>query len=390
MWILFLFNLVFLTECRMGEAKTPGPKPTPCNTWSLGVCNPSGLQGKATLLSDIDAEVIAVSETHLTAVSRTTVLATLRAHSRYKHIVTGAPLAPRSTASDAGRYSGVAVLSAVPSRALCVDWPPDLYDTGRVQVVGSFLGNMWVTGAVAYGYPQSKYHQQATQRTDAMLEFLCTHMTAVATGPRYLCGDWNLESSQVGITAKLHHLGWRECQDLEFARSGQQPQVTCKMKTQKDFLWLSPELVASFRGLSVQHDRFPDHSTLVASFALDPVYATRYLWPMPVPVPWKRVPDEIPAMDFFPGSPTDTYRELWQAQEQQAQRTLAHAWQPNMAGRGLHTSPLKRQGWATPLKKGRTVDFQPQFFGFNVQHARWMKQLRRLHNYSVGLSALWT
>ena len=370
----------------MGEAKTPGPD-HPSSTWSLGVCNPSGLQGKATLLSGIDAEVIAISETHLTAVSRSTVLASLRAHSRYKYLVTGAPLAPRTTASQAGQYSGVGVVSAVPSRALCVDWPPDLFDTGRVQVVGSFLGNMWVTGAVAYGYPQSKYHVNASQRTEAMLDSLCTHMTQVATGPRYLCGDWNLDSSQVSIAATLSALGWKECQDLEFARSGKPPQMTCKMKTRKDYLWISPELVASFHGLNVQHDRFPDHSTLVASFALDSAFVTRYLWPVPQAVPWKRVPDQIPAMDFCTGSPTELYRDLWRAQETQAQQVLKQDWHDTMQGRGQHTKPLKRKGWATPLKKGRSVDFQPSFFGFNVQHARWMKQLRRLHNYRLWAAA---
>ena len=382
-----MLSLFSSAECRVGEAKTPGPQP-PLSTWSLGVCNPSGLHGKSTLLSGIGSEIIAISETHLTAVSRSTVLSSLRAHGLYQHLVSGAPLAPRSVVSEVGTYSGVAVASTVPSRALCVDWPPDLYETGRAQVVGSYVGSVWVTGALAYGYPQSKTHANATQRTEAILDFLLHHMSAVAKGPRYLCGDWNLDYSHLKIARELHALGWRECQDLEFERTGRPPEMTCKMKTRKDFLWISPELVACFHSLDVQHDRFPDHSTLVAKFAMDSAHVTRYLWPVPTPVPWSQIPDALPAMDFSSGSPTELYK-LWQAQENQAQQHLGPAWHANMAGRGQQTSPIKRQGWPVPLKKGRSIDMQPGFFGYNVQHSRWMRQLRRLHNYKQWAVTHW-
>ena len=200
---------------------------------------------------------MAVSETHLTAVSRSSVLASLRAHSQYKHIVTGAPLAPRSIASEAGQYCGVAIVSSVPSRAFCIDWPSDLFDTGRVQVVGSLVGNMWVSGAIAHGYPQSKYHIKANQRTEAMLDLLPGHMTNVVKGPRSCVVTGIMQPEQLEVSKKLQALGWRECQDLEFMRGGTPPQMTCKMKTRKDVMWLSPELVACFQGLTVQHDRFP-------------------------------------------------------------------------------------------------------------------------------------
>ena len=102
--------------------------------WKLGICNPSGLQGKHHILSSIDAGVVAVSETHLTKVSSSLLLQSLRSRSAYQYVVTGSPMCPRSTASEAGQYAGVAVVSKQPSRALCSAWPQDMYDTGRVQV----------------------------------------------------------------------------------------------------------------------------------------------------------------------------------------------------------------------------------------------------------------
>ena len=216
-----------------------------------------------------------------------------------------------------------------------------------------------------------------------MLEFLVDHMTNVATGPRYLCGDWNFEATQLPITQVLHQLGWREAQDLEFQRTGRAPQPTCKRSTQKDVLWLSPELVASFVDLQLDHDRFPDHSVLKARFNAGKDYAYRYLWPMPQPVPWERVPDLPAANSFDNRDPTLVYSEMWQAKEHQAKQALGNQWQNPMAGRGQRTSPTIRKGWVSPPKKGRSMDFQPAFHGYNVQHARWMKQLRRLQNYQA-------
>ena len=141
MGLVFLCHLLLCSSYRIGEAKTPGPIDSSPGEWSFGVCNPSGLQGKAMLLSGIDADLIAVSETHLTSVSKSMFRRSLKAHSSYKHVVTGAPLPPRSQGSDAGSYSGVAVVSKGPSRALCSHWPPDLYETGRVQITSSLINN---------------------------------------------------------------------------------------------------------------------------------------------------------------------------------------------------------------------------------------------------------
>ena len=382
LWLITLFNFFSLAQCRVGEAKTPGPfaaEPSP--SWALGTCNPSGLLGKSVLLSGINADIVAASETHLTVVSRSMLQTSLRSHSQYSAVVTGAPMAPRTVDSNAGTYSGVAVVAKVPTRALCAAWPADLYETGRVQIVGSLVHNVWITGAVMYGYPQGKVHHNALERTISMLDFLVDHMTKVATGPRYLCGDWNFEPSQLPVTQVLHQLGWREVQDLEFQRTGQQPQPTCKRSTRKDVLWLSPELVASFQDLQIDHERFPDHSVLKARFHASDQFALRYLWPMPQPVPWDKVPELNAPASFATSDPTQVYSDLWQSKEQLAKQALGHLWQHSMAGRGQRTSPTIKKGWVAPPKKGRSVDFQPAFHGYNVQHARWLKQLRRLHNY---------
>ena len=239
-----LFSMFWGSECRIGEAKTPGPTAID-RTWTLGVCNPSGLQGKSVLLSGIDCDVINASETHLTATARSMLLSSLKSHSPYNQVITGALSQARINTSDAGQYTGVATIARVPTRALCAAWPQDLFETGRVQITGSLINNVWVSGAVMYGYPQGKTHQNAQSRSIEILDFLIDHMTQVATGPRYLCGDLNHEMDQLPNLHRLLDLGWKEAQDLEHLLNGSLPQHTCKGCTRKDMLWLSPELITS-------------------------------------------------------------------------------------------------------------------------------------------------
>ena len=379
-WVFMFFSMFWGSECRIGEAKTPGPTAID-RTWTLGVCNPSGLPGKSVLLSGIDCDVINASETHLTATARSMLLTSLKSHSQYTQVITGALSQARINTSDAGQYTGVATIARVPTRALCAAWPPDLFETGRVQITGSLINNVWVSGAVMYGYPQGKTHQNAQSRSIQILDFLIDHMTQVATGPRYICGDLNHEIDQLPNLSRLQDLGWREAQDLEFQLRGKVPEPTCKGSTRKDMLWISPELVASFHTVCLDHDRFADHSVLLAEFKVDGAFASRFLWPMPQPVPWNAVPPLDFPLDFQVGAPTGLYMDLWQSKERQAQSALQHQWTPQMQGRGQRLTPLKRKGWAAPPRKGRSTDFQPAFHGYNVQHCRWLRQLRRLHSY---------
>lgn len=386
-WMMVL--LFFGLSCRIGEADKPGPVPNDQAVWKLGICNPSGLMGKSTLLSEVNTDVIAVSETHLTNVSRSALLTSLRTRSAYKYVVTGHPMCPRTTASAAGQYAGVAVVSKQPSRALCSAWPQDMYETGRVQIVASLMGHQWITGAVVYGYPQGKLHTQAAEKTAGILAHVFDFMMSSAQGPRYMAGDWNYEPDQLAITHQLQQAGWQEVQSLEYMRSGSPVRNTCKGKTQKDFLWLSPELIATYQSVAIQDDLFPDHSLITATFANQPGQFVRYLWPAPQAVPWTQVPDLAAPVSFVGQDPTQQYAELWKQREAQAQATLGHAWHPNMRGRGQRTQTTVRHGWPAPPKQGRSHDPQPAFLGFDVQHARWMRQLRRLVNYHSWAQNHW-
>lgn len=274
--------------------------------------------------------------------------------------------------------SGVAFLSPHPCRALPVPWPDDLFETGRVQFACSYWDSFWVSGGVVYGFPSGITHRNAKSRTEEILDFMISHAIQLV-GPRFLAGDWNFEPHQLEACSRLRDLGWCEVQELECRRFGRTPRMTCKHKTQKDHLWLSPELQHWYLGLDF-HDLFADHITIVAKFLKIPQQICRWVWPRPQAVDWTLVPDLSQPVDFSHGSPTDSYTQLWTSKESLAASAL-DSWRPNQGGRASCYAPIRKKGWPTPLRKGRSHDVQLGFHGFSVQHVRWTKQLRRLQSY---------
>eukprot|EP00438_Fugacium_kawagutii_P030157 Skav235179 [mRNA] locus=scaffold721:273036:277949:- [translate_table: standard] len=372
--------MVFASFFRIGEAKTPGPDPS--GLWTLGVCNPSGVFGKSMQLAQLQADFLAISETHLTKSAARTFQSSMRAASHMRHVVTGAPVQARFVDSDAGQWSGVAAVSAFPCRSLCMQWPPDLYDNGRVQIVGTHVANTWITGGIVYGFPASKYHRNPLQRTDDILQVVVSHLLSNATGPRFVCGDWNHLADSLPVTKVLHQHGWKEVQTLQLLHHGTPIKATCKKLTQKDFCWVSPELARCFRHTEVLDDVFADHSILRTEFAVAAQDFCRYVWPTPQPVPWQQLELDLPVVSFGDAEdPTEQFQQVWQQCEAAAQNQLGSNWRTTMGGRAQQLKPRKIVGWAAPPKKGRSCDVQPTFLGYDHQHCQWLKQLRRLDNY---------
>ena len=89
--------VLILTMCRIGEGRVSGPD---CDTWKLGVCNPFGLQGKHHVLTSVSANVVAISETRMTKLAKRNLSVGFRSiQSKFKHVLSGAPMSPRSNAT---------------------------------------------------------------------------------------------------------------------------------------------------------------------------------------------------------------------------------------------------------------------------------------------------
>ena len=374
--------LFLLTLIRVGEATHPGP-----TAWSLGICNPAGLNHKAHMMIDDPVDLWLVSETHLSARGFKTFMASLRLHgSKYKWSVPGCHVSPRSTCSDHGQWSGVLALSSHPTRRLTHSWPQQLHETSRLTLSTTFCAGLWLQGAVVYCPPTGPTHPQAKRSANALLSAAVQQLAAM-DGPRYLAGDFNHDPDDLVAIQILRDMHFVEVQDLRFALLGIMPQATCKHKTRRDFLYISAELVPFFRGVTVDHDRWIDHATVVASFEGGAEDLVRYPWPQPAPIEWCQYRSSTSDMKFVVPEGRDihdSYRLLWHTIEKDAQTnaTLAHKPLPKKCfGRAARVKPLKVKGTISPVRRGRDGELQPEFHGLSLLHQHHFRQLRRLQSY---------
>ena len=160
-------------------------------------------------------------------------------------------------------------------------------------------------------------------------------------------------------------------------------QNTCKMRTRKDFLYLSPELQDLLFATEVSHDVWPDHSVLVGTFHAPKFAPSLKVWPMPLQFPW---PQQFAPDLCWPDDPSDAtaaYAEVWHHIETSAVDQCPFPVSRRTLGRASQHQPKKMRGGVfAPVKMARKGDFQPEFFGSSVRHSQWLRQVRRLQSYA--------
>ena len=162
---MFAFWMTFLFLWRVGEANNPGPD----DSWTLGTFNPSGVTSKADVIGQLGGDFWGMCETHLSDIGRRRFVHALRCQkSRWTHVVPGAPCPLRSRSEEVGTFKGVASISSWPTRALAHSLNDGWYQSARVQVVGTFIHQLWVNVAIVYGFPYSRTHHAPRFQTEQL------------------------------------------------------------------------------------------------------------------------------------------------------------------------------------------------------------------------------
>lgn len=267
-------------------------------------------------------------------------------------------------------------------------WPNDVFESSRIQMATTLCGDLWVTGLSIYGEPPGQAHPYARENTERLIE-VATDLISNAPGLRYVAGDMNFQIGELDAYNLLHHLGFRDLQDIAADRWGIKPENTCKSTTRKDFCFISPELQELLCGVTVQHDIWADHSVLVGTFQGGPKAIMQHWWRTPLDFPW---PDQFATSsvqldcDYHQNDPTDVYANMWKQIETSAvTMIIASTSTPKRAhfGRGHTMTTTLRQDSSAPMtiKPSRNGDVKPLFYGQSRQHAQWFRQLRRLQAY---------
>ena len=323
-----------------------------------------------------------MSETHFFGKDVSRFRVGLRAaKSAHRYCITDQTSLRRNLTSQTA-WKGVGVLSRHPTRALPHDLPQPVLDSGRALLFTTLLGDAWISGAVVYGEPNGHHYPRFMKNNEFLLHHVVAHVCNLCSGPRFISGDWNVVQDSLPVFGLLTQAGFRDVQDVALEKWGLPIQVTCKGRTRKDFLYISPELQDLLLSVEVLPDVWPDHSVLVGRFRALRLAPPTWIWPMPDSLPWPRYFAQNVVWSASDGDMTASYAGLWKNIESSACEQSPCPVASRMLGRAALLAPKKVQAKFAPVKAGRKGDLQPEYFGPSLRHSQWMRQARRLQAFA--------
>lgn len=370
-----------LGSCRVGEALNPGP----CvnedrQTWSLGICNPTGLNSKVDQCAFLDGDVWLISESHLTEHGfHRFKKGMTNLQSKFKYFATGSPVKSRGD-SDVGKFSGVMAMSSLPLRPLPAHFDPQVFASSRIQVFGLAIADWWVTTGIVYGYPDSAAYPNRTYMNEVLVDEIVQRVAFQSTGARIIAGDFNQGPQDLEQFEVLRKVGFREIQDIGLQRWGRRIQPTCVGPKNIDQIWLSPEMQAILLDYHLREDDWAGHSSIQCVFASQNTPLIQYDWHMPVKLEWPNSWTQPVQVDWT-SDLTEQYATFWFQVESHAVATheaKGGRVSPKALGRAQTLQTVKKWQKGVPCKLGRHGGLNPNFFGYSLQHCHFFKQLRRL------------
>eukprot|EP00438_Fugacium_kawagutii_P015307 Skav221896 [mRNA] locus=scaffold1395:707190:712031:+ [translate_table: standard] len=384
MWAILLLSI----QLRIGEAEHPGPNAS-SDFITIGAINPTGLLHKGSSIPSLpgtDASIWGVSETQLSAPGIRRFKDELRYHAKSFSMFHSAPapLRTHSFGAIAGKPVGTAFVTNVPSRSLAPSWTREDWNQSRFALNTFLVHQHWVHGAVLYGKAHLAESQAVKDETNRLLQILVDRLATQMQGKRFIMGDFNQLDGSLPATKFLYDQGWREIQDLHHSKTGQAPLPTCKGKTRKDFVWLSPELVQFHVSTFVHPTTFKDHAVLGAFFHRFGSPEQVPLWRQPKPFDWDNI-RTLPVGSFKADPserrPCQSIAKEFEARvRQQAKVPIT----PLQLGRSATLTTVNMPEYSRPAPVGRHGDRAPLFHGTSLRYNQWFKQLRRLEAYARG------
>lgn len=96
-----------------------------------------------------------------------------------------------------------------------------------------------------------------------MLSGLTSRIVEGAQGLQMLAGDRNLDRSCIPQADIWESKGWFEAQHFAYLKWQRPVLATCKRKTIKDYLYLSPEVLPYIQDVVIDWSTFADHAEIL-------------------------------------------------------------------------------------------------------------------------------
>lgn len=223
---------------------------------------------------------------------------------------------------------------------------------GRALTTCHYVRDQPIVTATVYGYPAGPTWPNARELTGKLLECLSIHLVLGGHGPRLIGGDFNLPEDGLPCFQLWRNLGWMSAQTFAAQTWGQQVKPTCKHKTERDFVWLSPEAQAMCRYVDVA-DLFADHAMVTVGLGFEAEVDPPLQWPLPSKIPWDQVSDSWHSSAMPPlwldDAPADVrWSQLGASLEAELDGQLpsqpGESLQPSQRGRLQQVRPRARPG----------------------------------------------
>ena len=397
-----VFVCFVLLGFRFGEASHPGPcgldreVPSFEVAWTLdsedgdifGCINPSGISNKQELFRGLPAGWWGIAESQASHVQLKSFRSSVKngIHSKF-HFVAGAPAPLRPGSDTAGSWTGVLQQSSFPIREVTLDWPQDVWSSGRVCVGYGSVRQVGVLHATIYCPPRGPTYPDARALSEQLLEPVTRELVVSRTGCRIISGDFNCPPGGLHAHRLWEQYGWIEIQSLMQQRYGLTPVATCKDSSMPDQLWISPELQPYICDITFT-DWFPGHRSVLARVLFPHGQEWLRHWDFPPSLPWEAVDkDKLASLTAsfrapdWTLSPTEGYKK-WCGDVEKAVFASAPAVPVRKGGchRGETLKPRLRPAQAPIPKTSREGEaaIAHSFLGRGVQ--LWFQQVRRFES----------
>jgi len=195
-------------------------------------------------------------------------------------------------------------------------------------------------------------------------------------------GDFNWSSSELTQLRRLESLGFKDLQVIANEWWGVDIQPTGKGDRVLDYVYVSPELFPLIANVIIDPTQWPDHSSVMGRFRGGFNNLRELRWRVPSKVDWPDG-DWIQNLPLPSGDVSKDFAECWQSLEAQANKFHVDRgkapWHASQFGRGQTLDTVEFTPPRAPVKKGRSGESQPQFFGGSWRYAQRYRQLRRFH-----------
>ena len=197
-------------------------------------------------------------------------------------------------------------------------------------------------------------------------------------------------------TSYWHSLGWRELQ-LHANEMWHYPiRNTCKDSTVRDFVWVSPELLAMLVDVEILPHVFPDHAVILGRFRGPATVNMMRYWHFPHVIPWDEVDlpswhstTEAHKTPFNWGDDLSKSFEKWSDQVESSLHghvSTDNARLPTgCRGRGRRNQTRWGKIQLPVMKPSRPGEIQVSSTLCAMPVQRWYKQLRRMQSLLHGL-----